>query len=71
MTQDKWQPIETAPHEDRVILGWFYEGTFVQEIAKYSTGERWDDGYCIRSNMSFHGRAEFWHPLPPPPGEQS
>lgn len=66
----KWETVETAPHETLLILGWWEGETFRQEVNSYSTGERWDDGFCTRSNMSFHGRATHWMPLlPPPPGE--
>lgn len=71
MNEQQWQPIETAPHEEMVILGWFFDGTFIQEINMYSRGERWDDGHYLRSSMSYHGRATHWMNLPKPPGEQS
>lgn len=60
----QWQPIETAPHETLVVLGWYESGVFKQEIALASAGERYPDGY---SNRWWHGRATHWMPLPPDP----
>ena len=55
-----WQPIETAPHETLVILGWRENGTWKQEIALASAGERLPNGY---SNRWWHGQATHWMPL--------
>lgn len=59
-----WQPIETAPHEELLVLGWYEGSIWKQEIALASAGQRWDNGY---SNRWFHGRATHWMPLPQPP----
>lgn len=59
-----WQQIETAPHEELVVLGWQEDGAWKQEIALASAGERFPNGY---SNMWTHGRATHWMPLPEPP----
>lgn len=59
-----WQPIETAPHEELVVLGWQEDGVWKQEIALASAGERFPNGY---SNRWTHGRATHWMPLPEPP----
>lgn len=61
-----WQPIETAPHETLVILGWRENGVWKQEIALASAGERLPNGY---SNRWWHGQATHWMPLPAPPSE--
>lgn len=60
----QWQPIETAPHETLVVLGWYEDGVFKQEIALASAGTRYPGG---ASDMWWHGRARYWMPLPPPP----
>lgn len=63
----KWQPIETAPHEELLVLGWWElwpTKVWKQEIALASAGERFPNGY---SNRWEHGRATHWMPLPVPP----
>lgn len=61
----QWNPIETAPHETLVILGWYDEnGVFKQEIALASAGRRYPGG---TSDMWWHGLATHWMPLPDPP----
>lgn len=61
----QWQPIETAPHETLVVLGWHDEnGVFKQEIGLASAGTRYPGG---ASDMWWHGRATHWMPLPPAP----
>ena len=59
-----WQDISTAPHEELLVLGWYEGGTWKQEIALASAGERFANGY---SNRWFHGRATHWMPLHPAP----
>jgi len=61
----QWRPIETAPHETLVVLGWHDEnGVFKQEIALASAGTRYPGG---ASDMWWHGRATHWMPLDRPP----
>jgi len=66
----QWRPIETAPHETLVLLysppAWPSEAKC--EVGFASTGRRTpapDGG--IFSNMSWHGYATHWMPLPFPP----
>lgn len=61
-----WQPIETAPHNTRILLAWqdWCDGSWSYEAGPYSTGERLPNGY---SNVSCHGSATHWQPLPTPP----
>lgn len=65
---DGWLDIEstTPPHATAVLLGWQDSrgGCWISEVAAYSTGERFDNGY---SNLSLHGSATHWMPLPSPP----
>lgn len=61
--QTEWQPVETAPHEQRVLLGWWYDGLWISEVAEFSHG--WRKGAI--SNMSHHGQATHWMPLPASP----
>lgn len=66
--RQQWRPIDTAPHETLVALGWRDEsGVFKQEIALASAGKRYPGG---ASDMWWHGRATHWLPLPPPPEQQ-
>lgn len=58
-----WQPIETAPHEQNVLVGWWYNGEWKCETAMASHGWR-RNGI---STMSRHGQATHWQPLPAPP----
>jgi hypothetical protein len=58
-----WQSIETAPHEQKVLVGWWYNGEWECEAAMASHGWR-RNGI---STMSWHGQATHWQSLPPPP----
>jgi hypothetical protein len=60
-----WQPIESAPHETNVLLAYWDEalGDWLMEAGMASWGWR-RNGV---SNMSQHGQATHWQPLPPPP----
>lgn len=58
-----WQPIETAPHGEPVLLGWWYAGKWENEVAPATTG--WQRGGF--STMSQHGQATHWMRLPAPP----
>lgn len=60
---EAWQPIETAPHETLVVLGWYEGDVWKQEIALASAGTRYPNGYSDRWQ---HGRASHWRPLPDP-----
>lgn len=61
----RWHPIDSAPHETLVVLGWYDENeVFKQEIALASAGRRYPGG---ASDMWWHGRATHWMPLPAPP----
>lgn len=66
----KWQPIESAPPQELLILGWQDADTWRCEIAMASAGQRFRNGY---SNRWWHGRATHWLPLealPPPPTQE-
>jgi len=67
MSEDSgWQPIDTAPHEKRVLLGWrdWRDYQWCTDVGPATTGQRFGNGY---SNLSQHGSATHWHPLPAPP----
>ena len=61
-----WQPIETAPHAISLLL--FIPATTHTQwdivVGMASHGQRLPNGY---SNMSWHGSATHWMPLPEPP----
>jgi len=65
-TGQQWQPIETAPHAKRVLLGWYdwRDHQWCVEASPATTGQRFDNGY---STLSQHGSATHWQPLPAPP----
>lgn len=60
-----WQDIGTAPHEVNVLLAYWDEmmNRWQMEAGMASWGWR-RDGV---SNMSRHGQATHWMPLPAPP----
>lgn len=68
--QQQWQPIETAPHEKRVLLGWrdWRDHQWCIEAGPATTGQRFGNGY---SNLSQHGSATHWQPLPAAPSDSS
>ena len=61
-----WRPIESAPHNEPVLLAWKSNGleTWNFEAGAASHGTRYPNG---ASSMSFHGQATHWRPLPAPP----
>ena len=70
--QSGWRPIETAPHEEVVLLGWWQSDwlgndDWVSEVDHASFG--WRRGSI--SSRSYHGRATHWQPLPPPPQKEN
>lgn len=61
-----WWPIETAPHNEPVLLGWKdWDGAWMAEVSPAT----W--GWCTDSvsNISQHGQATHWMPIPPQPTE--
>lgn len=67
----EWQPIETAPPDVDLLLGWmetFGHRRWVQAVAyaKHSNTCHPDSG---ASNAWSHGQATHWRPLPPGPME--
>lgn len=62
---DGWRPIESAPHGQRVLLGWrdWRDHTWCMEVGCASHGRRTEAG----SSISHHGSATHWQPLPTPP----
>lgn len=63
----EWQDIETAPHGVRVLLGWrdWRDHAWCMEVGPASFGWRTKEV----SNLSRHGSATHWKPLPSPPDE--
>jgi hypothetical protein len=70
-----WMPIETAPHETTVLLysppvDGLYDGKI--EVGFASSGRRWaHPSGGVSSNMSWHGSATHWMPLPLPPDDRT
>ena len=65
----EWQPIETAPHNKAVLLGWedWRDGAWAMNVGPASTGVRNE----VASSISHHGSATHWQPLPAPPAIRS
>lgn len=64
--RQQWQPIQTAPHGQEVLLGWVdWDGAWITEVAMATRGWRTERV----STMSSHGRATHWQPLPAPPAD--
>lgn len=64
--RQQWRPIETAPDDQEVLLGWTeWDGAWKAEVGMASWGWRTDRV----SNVSRHGRATHWMPLPAPPAD--
>ena len=61
-----WRDIESAPDNNSVLLGWFdwRDGQWCTEVGAATTGQRFENGY---SNVSKHGSATHWTPLPAAP----
>lgn len=58
----EWQPIETAPRDDRIeILTW--DGSSIR-VAVYGWEDQWHT-MGLPSHKPTH-----WMPLPPPPGDE-
>lgn len=65
MSYGEWQPIATAPKNEKVLVGW---------LGIINMGRlRSEDGRWIAVNSSFPFNPEHpthWMPLPPPPTEK-
>jgi hypothetical protein len=67
---DAWRSTENdpPPHGKPVLLCWWHElfNEWSYEVAPYSTGKRYDNGY---SSVSYHGSATHWVDIPEPPAK--
>ena len=64
MTERRWQPIETAPDDRKVLLaGEWQSDQWEITVGEFSTG-RWPF-------VGLRGRPSHWMPLPEPPGKES
>ncbi len=67
---EEWQPIETAPHETHVLLGWWYVPPWKDSAPRWETEvgsatHGWSRNGV--STLSKHGSATHWAALPAPP----
>lgn len=64
-----WREIESAPHDVTVLLGWhdWRDSAWIMEVGRASWDSRSVSGY---SNMSRHGSATHWMPLPAAPSKE-
>lgn len=58
-----WQPIETAPKEEWVLLFWPYWNGPIPAVGIYCDGA-WDSDSAISHDGD---SPTYWMPLPPPP----
>jgi len=66
-----WQPVENAPHDVEVILGWWTENHGPSDPARWvclADCASWGSRNEVASSISRHSQATHWQPLPPPPG---
>ena len=67
MTNDGWQPVETAPEDEKVIiytdLGWIDTAFGVTDEDTGIKQWFWCDGKEVHSNNNI----THWQPLPEPP----
>ena len=61
----EWKPIDTAPHGELVLLWVPATQRTIAEMEVGAASWGWRSGGI--SNMSYHGRATHWMPLPAPP----
>lgn len=61
-----WRPIEEAEPNRTYLLGWYdwRDHAWCMEVAPAIHGQRFENGY---SNVSQHGSATHFMPLPAPP----
>ena len=63
-----WRPIETAPKDEDILLGWWQ--TWPDRVWKQKVGWAAASNTCGHpqvSNAWFDGEATHWMPLPEPP----
>lgn len=64
LSNEGWMPIETVPHNEEAFLGWFdIDGDWITEVGEGSWGWRGE----LVNNVTHHGSATHWKPLPTPP----
>lgn len=64
LSNEGWMPIESVPHNEEVFLGWFdMDGDWITEVGEGFWGWRNETA----NNISRHGSATHWQPLPTPP----
>lgn len=63
---EMWRPIEEAEPNQTYLLGWhdWRDHAWCTEVAPAIHGQRFENGY---SNVSRHGSATHFMPLPSPP----
>lgn len=63
---EMWRPIEEAEPNQTYLLGWhdWRDHAWCTEVAPAIHGQRFENGY---SNVSRHGSATHYMPLPSPP----
>lgn len=69
IAEDKWQPIETAPHDGTIVLGVTIQAQRPTACITWFTGYQWlSTGKPDKFVVQPHGWwPTHWMPLPPPP----
>lgn len=62
----EWRTIDSAPMNEKVLLGWMSSDSWRYSIDEYK--REWDLGN-YRSGITVHDRATHWMPLPEPPSD--
>jgi hypothetical protein len=64
-----WRPIDEAEPNQTYLLGWhdWRDHAWCTEVASAIHGQRFENGY---SNVSRHGSATHFMPLPSPPAQE-
>ena len=63
MTQNEWQPIESAPRDGTAFLGFEADGEWLMGVMIYS-GQTFVREGDLGGYVTW---PDYWQPLPPPP----
>jgi hypothetical protein len=66
----EWQPIETAPKDGTVVLG-YWPSEYAPTSASYGLTLFMHGGWCMSEDLDHeYSDPSFWQALPPPPTEK-
>jgi len=71
--KNKWQPIDTAPRDSEIILGYLSQATPDKEMSKYViirwVSEQYSHGWYTTKG-AYRVYPTYWRRLPKPPKEK-